>query len=249
MAKLLTVSGIEIPLAPNRCYVIGRSAQCDIRLDDIASSRRHAQLIVGATPNTVHIEDLGSRNGTFVNEVRIAERRRLRDGGEIRIGASVYRASLQAEGVPELLKGDMIEDTGTIGMERLSLGTDVGEEVLRVLRSEGPSLTDFAGKLDIFGLVEVLQLLINNRRSGTLHLALDTGHGRVEVREGSVLDASFQDAEGFDALIRIAREQGGMFWLVEKSSHCPNRMEVAQGMLLIELCRSVDEANDAANPV
>ena len=249
MAKLLTVSGVELPLECNCCYVIGRSAQCDIRVDDIASSRRHAQLIVGNSPNKLHIEDLGSRNGTFVNEVRIGERRRLRDGSEIRIGASVYRACLNAVETTLGDHGNLLDDTGTIGMERLSLGAEVGEEVLRVLRAEGPSLTDFAGKLEIFGLAEVLQLLINNRRSGTLHLALDTGHGRVEVREGSVLDASFQDATGFDALIRIAREERGMFWLVEKSTHCPNQIDVPQPMLLIEMCRYVDEANDAANTV
>jgi len=243
MAKLVTVSGVVLPLEPNRTYVIGRSAQCDIRVDDIASSRRHAQLIVGISRNALHIEDLGSRNGTFVNETRIDERRRLRAGSEIRIGASVYRVELADEQALPGSKPGLLEDTGTIGMERLSLGTDIGEEVLRVLRTEGPSLTDFAGKLDIFGLVEVLQLLINNRRSGTLHLALDAGHGSVEVREGEVLDASFQDATGFDALVRMAEERGGMFWLVEKSTHCPRRVEISQAMLLIELCRAVDEAN------
>ena len=243
MTKLLTVSGVEIPLTPNRCYIIGRSAKCDIRVDDIASSRRHAELSVGSSVQTLHIEDLGSRNGTFVNEIRIEERRRLRDGSQIRIGAAVYRVCLRDDQPAGVDNGSPLEDTGTIGMERLSLGTDVGEEVLRVLRSEGPSLTDFAGKLDIFGLVEVLQLLINNRRSGTLHLALDAGHGRVEVRDGQVLAASFQDAIGFDALVRLARERGGMFWLVEKTSHCADQLELSQAMLLIELCRAVDEAN------
>ena len=91
----------------------------------------------------------------------------------------------------------------------------------------------------------VLQLLINNRRSGTLHLALDAGHGRVEVREGEVLAASFQETFGFEALSRLARERGGMFWLVEKRSHCENELQMPSAVLLIELCRSVDEANIA----
>ncbi|MHC4952480.1 MAG: FHA domain-containing protein [Planctomycetota bacterium] len=240
MAKLLTVSGVQIPLEPNRCYLIGRSAACDIRVDDIASSRRHAQLTVGGAEQSLHIEDLGSRNGTFVNETRLSGRRRLRDGNEIRIGASVLAVSL--EGGVQSETGSLLEDTGTVGMERLSLGHDIGEEVLRVLRSEGPSLTDFAGKLETFGLVEVLQLLINNRRSGTLHLALDGGHGKIEVRSGEVLAASYQEANGFDALVSLAHARTGMFWLVEKSAHCPKRMHVPTSMLLIELCRAVDEA-------
>lgn len=241
MPKLVTVSGVQIPLEPNRCYLIGRSVQCEVRVDDIASSRRHAQLSVGGARGAVYIEDLSSRNGTYVNETRITGRRRLRDGNEIRIGASVFVVSLQDDQPSE--DGDLLEDTGTIGMERLTLGRELGEEMLRVLRAEGPSLTDFAGKLDTFGLVDVLQLLINNRRSGTLHLALDAGHGKVEIRHGEVLAAAYQDAIGFDALVLLAREQTGMFWLVEKEAHCARRITVPTSMLLIELCRAIDEKN------
>jgi hypothetical protein len=243
MAKLVTVSGVQIPLEPNRCYLIGRSAKCEVRVDDIASSRRHAQLTVGGASGAIYVEDLDSRNGTYVNETRITGRRRLRDGNEIRIGATVFVVKMQDDQVPLTDHGGLLEDTGTIGMERLSLGRELGEEMLRVLRAEGPSLTDFAGKLDTFGLIDVLQLLINNRRSGTLHLALDAGHGKVEIRNGEVLAAAYQDAHGFDALVRLAHESTGMFWLVEKETHCSRRLSVPTSMLLIELCRAIDEKN------
>ena len=247
MAKLVTLTGVQIPLEPNRCYTIGRSARCDIRVDDIASSRRHAQITVGGNHGAIHVEDLGSRNGTFVSETRITGRRRLRDGNEIRIGASVFVVSLETQestNTSAAVLNDepgLLEDSGTIGMERLSLGRELGEEMLRVLRAEGPTLTDFAGKLDTFGLVDVLQLLINNRRSGTLHLALDEGHGKVEIRRGEVLAASYQELAGFDALVRLARERTGMFWLVEKETQCTKKINVPTSMLLIELCRAVDE--------
>ena len=42
------------------------------------------------------IRDLKSRNGTYVNDVRIDSRRRLREGCQIRIGATV---DLQAGGI------------------------------------------------------------------------------------------------------------------------------------------------------
>jgi pSer/pThr/pTyr-binding forkhead associated (FHA) protein len=242
MAKLVTVSGVQIPLEPNRCYLIGRSAKCEVRVDDIASSRRHAQLTVGGKRGAIYVEDLDSRNGTYVNETRITSRRRLRDGNEIRIGATVFVVSMQDTALASE-EGGLLEDTGTIGIERLSLGRELGEEMLRVLRAEGPSLTDFAGKLDTFGLVDVLQLLINNRRSGTLHLALDAGHGKVEIRSGEVLTAAYQDAHGFEALVRLAHETTGMFWLVEKETHCSRRLTVPTSMLLIELCRAIDEKN------
>ena len=243
MAKLLTVRGEQIPLEPNRCYLLGRGARSDIRVDDIASSRRHAQLTVGGKNGSLYIEDLNSRNGTYINETRLVGRRRLRDGNEIRIGASVLVVQLDGQPSAPNDTGSLLEDTGTIGMERLSLGQDIGEELLRVLRAEGPSLTDFAGKLETFGLVDVLQLLINNRRSGTLHLAVDGGHAKIEIRSGDVRSAAFQDAHGFEALKRLASEKSGMFWLVEKNTQCPNRMSHPTSMLLIELCRAVDEAS------
>lgn len=240
MAKLLTVRGEHIPLEPNRCYLLGRGASCDIRVDDIASSRRHAQLTVGGANGTLYLEDLNSRNGTFVNEERLTTRLRLRDSNEIRIGASVLVVCLKGAAPSET--GSLLEDTGTVGMERLSLGQDIGEEVLRVLRAEGPSLTDFAGKLETFSLIDVLQLLINNRRSGTLHLAVDGGHGKVEIRSGEVRSAVYQEAHGFEALTRLSRERAGMFWLVEKTTQSPNRMQHPTSVLLIELCRAIDEA-------
>ena len=62
---------------------IGRSPDCDIFLDDVTVSRRHA--IVGRGDAGFTIEDLGSLNGTFLNRSRI-ERGELENGDEVQIG-------------------------------------------------------------------------------------------------------------------------------------------------------------------
>jgi hypothetical protein len=62
---------------------IGRSPDCDIFLDDITVSRRHA-LLHRRGPSFV-IEDQGSLNGTFVNRHRV-ESEKLADGDEVQIG-------------------------------------------------------------------------------------------------------------------------------------------------------------------
>jgi pSer/pThr/pTyr-binding forkhead associated (FHA) protein len=62
---------------------IGRSPDCDIFLDDVTVSRRHAVLI--RRDETFVIEDQGSLNGTFVNRRRI-EDAELADGDELQIG-------------------------------------------------------------------------------------------------------------------------------------------------------------------
>jgi hypothetical protein len=63
--------------------LIGRSPDCDIFLDDVTVSRRHAELLASAGRFT--IRDLGSLNGTFVNRRRI-ESIELEDDDEVQIG-------------------------------------------------------------------------------------------------------------------------------------------------------------------
>jgi len=66
-------------------FVIGRSASCQLSLDDPMVSRQHALLVVDS--NGVTVEDLGSRNGVIVNDVRIPGRHTLADGDRIKIGS------------------------------------------------------------------------------------------------------------------------------------------------------------------
>lgn len=62
---------------------VGRSPDCDIFLDDVTVSRRHA--LVKRTNDQFLIEDQGSLNGTFLNRRRI-ESGGLEDGDEVQIG-------------------------------------------------------------------------------------------------------------------------------------------------------------------
>jgi hypothetical protein len=63
--------------------VIGRSPDCEIFLDDVTVSRRHATLV--RRGDRVTIDDQGSLNGTFVNRHRV-ESAPLEDGDELQIG-------------------------------------------------------------------------------------------------------------------------------------------------------------------
>src|SRR2546423_7222542 len=68
--------------------VVGRSsARATFVLKDSEASRRHASLIPQG--QSVNVQDLGSTNGTFVNDERIDERRMVEVGDRLRIGTTL----------------------------------------------------------------------------------------------------------------------------------------------------------------
>jgi DNA-binding winged helix-turn-helix (wHTH) protein len=75
--------GREIAL-PLGTHVIGREPEAAVWIDSTQVSRRHARIIVSATGAS--IEDLGSKNGTFVNRVRVCNVQPLSDRDEIDVG-------------------------------------------------------------------------------------------------------------------------------------------------------------------
>lgn len=71
--------------------LIGRSAEAAVTLEgDLLVSREHAR-VTRAPAGDLIVEDLGSRNGTHVNETTITEPRTLRPGDRVRIGLTTFR--------------------------------------------------------------------------------------------------------------------------------------------------------------
>lgn len=65
-------------------FLIGRSEECHVRVNSDAISRRHCAITL--ENDDVKIRDLGSRNGTFVNGVRIDAPQRIQMGDQLRVG-------------------------------------------------------------------------------------------------------------------------------------------------------------------
>jgi diguanylate cyclase (GGDEF)-like protein len=74
--------------------VIGRATSAEIKVEDDGISRAHAR--IRAETNRAFVEDLGSRNGTFVNGAKLTAPHELKEGDKIQVGrGTVLRFGFQ----------------------------------------------------------------------------------------------------------------------------------------------------------
>jgi DNA-binding winged helix-turn-helix (wHTH) protein len=81
--------------------IVGRDATAPVRLDDPVVSRRHARIAVNGAGTL--IQDLGSKNGTFIDGNRLeTEPVALRDGSRIAFGSVLVTYRESGGGMPTL---------------------------------------------------------------------------------------------------------------------------------------------------
>ncbi len=90
-ACLVVIYGLELGRKYNldqANIIIGRSSKSDVQIDQESVSRNHAKII--NTGKSIILRDLGSTNGTYVNDQLIDEYV-LRDGDFIKIGRTIFK--------------------------------------------------------------------------------------------------------------------------------------------------------------
>jgi len=125
--------------------LIGRQDDCDLRIPLAEISRKHAQLII--RESTATIRDMGSANGTYVNNERITERD-LTPGDHVVIGPVVF--TVQIDGQPANLRAvkTRLERRAPVPAPRKSAPADSSArtEITEIdeddLFSEGPGDVD-----------------------------------------------------------------------------------------------------------
>lgn len=139
--------------------LVGRSEECSLCLDDERLSRVHAKLIV--TESQIGVVDLGSRNGTYVNDVRVRNPVQLTSGDRIRLGQTLMtlyssgRKARRSSTTGRTLGGATLVDMSPPGGEEsdvlyrvLQLGRlDEAEKLLKarvanLVRAEPPLAVD-----------------------------------------------------------------------------------------------------------
>jgi pSer/pThr/pTyr-binding forkhead associated (FHA) protein len=94
----------EVRLGP--VTIVGRSADCQLRIASAEVSRRHCQLLL--RPDGVYLEDLGSANGTFLDGVRVPQNSPTyaHPGARLDVGPARFLVEYAAETVTQLTGPD-----------------------------------------------------------------------------------------------------------------------------------------------
>ncbi|HVT27164.1 MAG TPA: SpoIIE family protein phosphatase [Lacipirellulaceae bacterium] len=111
--------------------IIGRSADCEVPLDVPAVSRRHAAIL--RDRGRYYVEDLQSRNGTFLNARRVTERAPLDEGDQLLICDQEFRFhSGHGTGILDPLRNleessiaELVDDTKAPGRASVMATLDV----------------------------------------------------------------------------------------------------------------------------
>jgi two-component system, cell cycle response regulator len=105
------IPGAMIRLAPEGAQ-LGRSSENSVRVPDLSISRRHA--VIGVDDHgSAWLTDLGSTNGTYLNNRRIAPHHacRLEDGDRIQLGSSFVVKFVGLDPCDEQFQREMFERT------------------------------------------------------------------------------------------------------------------------------------------
>jgi DNA-binding winged helix-turn-helix (wHTH) protein len=102
-AGTIVFRGQELPLRDG-VNVLGRDASADLQIDDPTVSRSHAAITLRG--DTATIEDLASKNGTFIDGVRLTGSASLAEGQSVVLGDAplVFRRTLTSASTVSVLQ-------------------------------------------------------------------------------------------------------------------------------------------------
>ncbi len=125
---------------------------------------------------------------------------------------------------------------------------EVARRLLAIPPRRAPVSTakgDVRGDLGKVSLVDLLQLLGMNQRTGTLTLTTPAGAGEIRFTEGEVTDAAYRRLEGEKALIRLLGEVDGTFAFSSGQPAALRRIKQPLNNLLMDGLRQQDEVKRA----
>lgn len=209
-------------LEAGREFVLGRSAECELRVVSVGASRRHAAVCWRG--DRVVVRDLGSTNGTLVNGAKIVGERVLDPGDRIEVGgATVTFCRVDAD---------------FAGRENVASD----RTVISFAPTSAPAPSALRGDVAKIPLFAVLQMLEMGGQSGCLTVESTDGECALWLARSRIVHAETAKARGLDAAIEIAQTETGRFEFTPGSPAPETSFEASVTEVILEASRQIDEA-------
>lgn len=210
---------------------IGRHNTNDIALKTRKVSNYHAEILSEA--EGLLLRDLGSTNGTYVNDEKVRQRR-LKSGDRIRVGGHEFTVYLKTR-----QGADAQTDTGPLPM-----GAKGRLASLRQTRLAG--VPPDSNRPDLT-LPDVLKFLARGGRTVRLVISKRTEEGRIFFEKGRVIHSELGKVTGDKALYRILGWPEVAFEVQEfPSESVPRSIDVPFDTLVAEGLQQSDEMEKLA---
>lgn len=224
-----------IPLETNGTTNIGRAEKNDIVLTERRVSRWHAKIEwkKRPKPGLFRICDLGSSNGTYLNNVKVTIRpQQVKDKDKIRIASAVFTVR-------------MVNDPSEIDNEFSELRTKAQTQVTEVINiAELKAVREqigFAGDLANLCPVEIFQMFEAGSKTGDLMIKTENSRGTFTIKQGQVIKGEFGEKVNEEAVYEVLNYTQGMFAFKPRVVNDPPQISIDTTFLLMEGCRILDE--------
>jgi phosphoserine phosphatase RsbU/P len=195
---------------------VGRSSRADINITDSFASRIHA--VVEMRGETYWLTDLGSQNGTYHNDMRVAGEIILQPGDRIRIGETelLYRKET-AEGITGARTSVIFHsDLPATNNPEVTIGFEPGARMSRILAPSDLSISnkqkqqqaakefiDYAERRDLLALVTKVGLMLSDwSLTQLLENILEIVFENVQAERGFLL---LVDRHTSELMCKVAR--------------------------------------------
>lgn len=223
-------TGHELPLPLDRPFILGRSRQADIKLEDEMASRQHTKVVYAG--GRFQVEDMGSKNGTYLNGHKLTGPSALKSGDYIRIGDTSFHV-IQPCVVEEKAKDWWEKTQYTLATMKAQTERHAG------------AASVISGSLIEVTLLDLLQLLANSMKTGLVTIRCHQDKGDVYLRQGQIYYACINNVASLrpdKVMYRILRWKDGTFTFVPGAEHLvENEITEPTGSLLLEGVRQMDE--------
>lgn len=234
-ARLVSDDGTEHALEGE--VRVGRSADCELTIDDSRVSRQHARVVVEG--EQVTLEDLGSANGTLLNGQRLVGSTTLSDGDELQFDKHRFRVAIsggsQAADDDRTVVAPAADDVTVVGVPDAGPAGAGGAEAEPKPASAPPGSPDLPGSWVDSGTGEHTQFLSMDGLDtagdkASVERASDLAH-LILVEEGKAGDVmELETGDGSEPDVwEVGREDSCEIMLAEPSVSARHAQLIHQG--------------------